>query len=123
MRFRPRPADVLDRVRTLLESQGKLDRVEATWVVDGDIPPVVMEPHRLEQVLVNLILNALDALEGLPDPRIEIRLSVQPGGVAKLPKRRAHDPPGINYMHRRRVSRGEGRVGHRSSVHGAARSS
>jgi two-component system NtrC family sensor kinase len=102
------PGDVLDRVRTLLDSQGKLDRVEATWSVDGEIPPVVMDPHRLEQVLINLILNALDAMEGRPDPRIEIRLSSQPGGVAKLPKRRAHDPPGINYMHRRRVSREQG---------------
>jgi two-component system, NtrC family, sensor kinase len=102
------PAAVLDRVRELLENQGKLDHVADTWSVEGEIPHVVMEPHRLEQVLVNLILNALDALEGHPDPQIHVRLSVESGGVGRLPRRRAQDPPGVNYMHRRRISRDEG---------------
>ncbi len=102
------PREVLDRVQELLDSQGKLDDVEDTWTVDGDVPGVLMEPHRLEQVLVNLFLNALDALEDVADPSITVRLSSEPGGVSRLPRRRAGDPPGINYMHRRRVSRDDG---------------
>jgi two-component system, NtrC family, sensor kinase len=102
------PADVLQRVRALLETQGKMDRLESRWNVDADVPRVVMEPHRLEQVMVNLILNAIDALEGREHPRVEIDLAREPGGVSRLPTRRAQDPPGINYMHRRRVSRDEG---------------
>lgn len=102
------PGEVLARVRELMENQGKLEGVEHTWSVEGDIPDVVMEPHRLEQVLVNLLLNALDALQGTPEPRVSVRLSVEEGEVARLPWRRADDPPGVNYMHRRRVSRDEG---------------
>jgi hypothetical protein len=102
------PREVLERVRELLDSQGKLDEVEDTWVVDDDVPGVLMEPHRLEQVLVNLFLNALDALEAVPNPSITVKLSSELGGVSRLPRRRAGDPPGINYMHRRRVSRDEG---------------
>jgi C4-dicarboxylate-specific signal transduction histidine kinase len=105
------PARVLDKVRELLENQGKLLGIDDVWSIGDDVPDVVMEPHRLEQVLVNLVLNARDALEGAPDPRILISLSVERPVVARLPKKRADDPPGINYMHRRRVSRDDGGKG------------
>ena len=100
--------DVILRVRDLLQNQGKLDGVDATWTVPEGIPPVIMEPHRLEQVLINLVLNALDALTDVDEPRLEVRLSVDTGDVARMPRKRAHDPPGINYLHRRRVTRDGG---------------
>ncbi len=102
------PSRVLEHVRELLHSQGKLDHIDDIWTVDEDVPGVLMDPHRLEQVLVNLILNALDALESVEDPAINVKLSSEAGGVSLLPRRRADDPPGINYMHRRRISRDEG---------------
>lgn len=105
------PADVLHKVRELLDTQGTLDEAEVTWTVGEDVHDVVMEPHRLEQVLVNLILNALHALEDHPEPRIDVSLSMDAGEVERLPKKRENDPPGINYMHRRRVSRDEGGIG------------
>lgn len=101
------PASVLERVRDLLQSQGKLDQVEHRWHLDESVPRVVMEPHRLEQVLVNLVLNALDALQDREKPVLEIRLGHERGEVEDLPARREGDPPGVNYMHRRRVSRTE----------------
>lgn len=97
------PKAVVARVRDLLETQGRFDRVQVSWESEGEIPPVLMDPHRLEQVLVNLLLNALDALEGQPDPRIEVRVSFQEGESIRRPARREDDPPGINYSHRRRL--------------------
>ncbi len=105
------PAAVLHKVRELLVNQGKLDRVTHEWSVEADVPDVVMEPHRLEQVLVNLLLNALDALAGVESPRIDVTLSAEDGEVMRLPRRRSDDPPGINYMHRRRISRDDGGKG------------
>jgi C4-dicarboxylate-specific signal transduction histidine kinase len=102
-----RPAaatEVLSRVRDLLESQGKLEHVEVVWEVADEAPDLVAEPHRLEQVLVNLLLNALDALEGAADPRVHVRLYGEASEVARLRPRREDDPPGVNYMHRRRLA-------------------
>lgn len=102
------PAEVLDRVRRLLENQGKLDGIENRWTVDPSAPDVVMEPQQLEQVLVNLLLNALQALDGREDPALSVHLRVESGEAFRLPRRRVGDPPGIDYRHRRRVSRDEG---------------
>jgi C4-dicarboxylate-specific signal transduction histidine kinase len=105
------PKVVAERVRQLLDDQGRLDTVTHEWLLEEGVPDVVMEPHRLEQVLVNLILNALDAVSEVAEPRVSVRLWADEGGVARLPFRRADDPPGINYMHRRRVSKDEGGKG------------
>lgn len=101
------PSSVAERVREILASQGRLDRVEHRWHVDPDVPDVVIEPARLEQVLVNLILNALDALKDTVHPAIEIGVSTESGQSGQLWERREGDPPGVNYAHRRRVAGGE----------------
>ncbi len=97
------PWPVVERVRRLLEAQGRLDEVDAGWDCQGEIPPVLMDAQRWEQVLVNLLLNALDAMEGRRDRMIRVTLRVEPGPGAGFPRRRAGDPPGVDYAHRRRV--------------------
>ncbi len=98
------PGEVVARVKDLLEAQGRFDGVETQWYQEDDTPPVRMNPHQLEQVLVNLLLNALDALEGVDSPSIVVSVRSETGQAARIPSRRQGDPPGINYSHRRRVS-------------------
>ncbi len=102
------PGVVITRVRELLENQGKLTGVETHWEVHPETPEVVMNIHRLEQVLVNLVLNALDAIENSEPKSIRVRAFGTQGEVAGFPSRRDDDPPGVNYMHRRRISRDDG---------------
>jgi hypothetical protein len=102
------PEAILARVRDLLEGQGKLDRVDHRWELAPSVPAVHVEPHRLEQVLVNLVLNALDALQDHAEPVLHVAVSEEEGEAEELPPRRQGDPPGVNYMHRRRLARGEG---------------
>ena len=66
------------------------------------------ESQRLEQVTVNLLLNALDALAGRPDAEVSVQLFEEPGDITRMPIRRVTDPEGINYLHRRRVARDDG---------------
>ena len=105
------PAEVVYRVRELLEHQGRFVGVETRWEVSPDTPLVTMDPHRLEQVLVNLIMNALDAMSEAEPRRLTLRVYGDLGEALLLPSRRENDPPGVNYMHRRRISRDEGGIG------------
>jgi len=59
----------------------------------------------LEQLLTNLLMNAAWAVRSESSPTIGIRLGVEPSVTPPLPPRRASDPPGLDYSHRRRRER------------------
>ncbi|WP_433459238.1 sensor histidine kinase [Pseudochelatococcus sp.] len=62
----------------------RLMRSGATLEVDvpADLPPLRGEPTRLQQVLINLISNAADAVEGVGDRRITLTAQNEGGDVA-----------------------------------------
>ena len=100
-----RVEEVVEGVRELLENQGRLGQIEHSWKLDEVCPPVLMDPRHLEQVLVNLLLNASDAVKDVAEPKIEVAVWSEEGPAADPLLRRGDDPPGVNYMHRRRVAR------------------
>jgi two-component system NtrC family sensor kinase len=97
--------EVVAGVRELLETQGRLGQIEHSWTLDEACPPVLMDPRHLEQVLVNLLLNASDAVKDVDKPKIEVAVWSEEGPAANPLLRRGDDPPGVNYMHRRRLAR------------------
>ena len=99
---------VLFGVRDLLDSQGKLDGIEASWPEDPSQGLIVHEPRRLQQVIVNLLLNAVHALGDQSEPRIDVSVQEEEGEIMRMPTRREDDPPGVNYRHRRRAESDEG---------------
>ena len=43
----------------------------------ADVGPVLIRPQALQQVLVNLLLNSLDALAEIPEPKLAVKTSRQ----------------------------------------------
>src|SRR5882672_369884 len=73
----------------LLKAQGAFRAVRADVDVRGDVPQILGRAHVLEQALVNLVLNAVDAA---PDGQIVVgarRWAYEPGHA---PPKRASDP-------------------------------
>ncbi len=86
----------------LLKTQGRLTTVELSEDLREDLPCVLADPHQLQQVLVNLFVNAADALGGSPDPRLIVSTAARPYEPPRTaPVRRKGDPPGIDYRHKR----------------------
>ncbi|HSL69837.1 MAG TPA: HAMP domain-containing sensor histidine kinase, partial [Longimicrobiales bacterium] len=68
------------------------------------LPAVDGDSYQLQQVLVNLLVNAADALADTADPRVTLRtLTRLAHAQVELPARRRDDPPTVNYSHRRRL--------------------
>lgn len=49
-----------------------------------DLPPVTADRIQIQQVLINLMLNAIDALQGVPQPRLCIATSRQSDGNIRM---------------------------------------
>jgi C4-dicarboxylate-specific signal transduction histidine kinase len=109
---------VVERVRELLERQGRFTEVTAKWHLASAETIRLDQPERLEQVLVNVLLNALHAVRDVENPEVEVRVHVEEGDVLRMPRRREGDPPELNYLHRRRVAADEDGV---ASVRAAER--
>ena len=60
---------------SMMEPQLKRQEVEIVHHVPSDPVMVMADRVRLEQVMINLLRNALDAVKNVSDPRIEIILS------------------------------------------------
>lgn len=104
-----RPIDVnavTEKAVELVGAQKRFEGVEIIVDLGRQIPAVKADPYQLEQVLINLLLNAADAMEG--GERREVRIATSQSTVEpapRFPTRRKDDPPGVDYSHRRRYNR------------------
>lgn len=73
--------EVLDAVRPELVRQRILVRVS----LPGDLPPVQGDGVQLQQVVVNLITNAIQAMSGVPDRARELVIGTSRGDLAGAP--------------------------------------
>jgi PAS domain S-box-containing protein len=60
--------EVLERAFEIFSQQLKLRGIEVIWDLEGELPKINADPSRLEQVFINILLNARDALEANWNP-------------------------------------------------------
>lgn len=65
-------AEVVDRSLTLMQSEFKVRGIEVDTAFPDRLPPVLAKEGHLQQVFVNLLMNARDALTGQPNKRIRL---------------------------------------------------
>jgi two-component system, NtrC family, sensor kinase len=69
---------------TLLDHQFKAANIRVEPVLDPSLPRIHGNEGKLQQVVLNLLLNARDAMHGSPDARIRITTEQMPGRVRIL---------------------------------------
>ena len=64
--------ELFTRVKKLMENTFKENGILFQWSVDPQTIEITADPGLIEQVLINLLLNAADALQGYREPRVEL---------------------------------------------------
>lgn len=88
---------IADALR-LLSDQGMLRRIDVQHTAESDGAAVFAERHDLEQVFVNLLLNAVDAMQGVGHITVRTR-QLSPRRLHEAAARRADDEPGERFPH------------------------
>ena len=103
------PMDVNEAVRaatSLCEARARGDGVAVVTTLADDLPPVLADAVQIEQVVLNLVMNALDALEGAQggapevtvrtgrdaEGRVEIAVADRGRGLTDEARSRLFDP-------------------------------
>lgn len=85
-------AEVASEVRSLAELDAKANNIRLNWDIPASLPPIAADPVQIQQVILNLMRNAVDAMQDTaPDQRIisirakltaphQIRLEVRDAG-------------------------------------------
>jgi len=55
--------DVIRRSFDFFSQQLKLHDIDVEWELDEPLPPIKADPNRMEQVFINMLLNARDAID------------------------------------------------------------
>ncbi|MCW8140901.1 MAG: hypothetical protein KIT58_18520, partial [Planctomycetota bacterium] len=79
--------DVNELIRKTLKTLGKhlgTDKVTVELDLDASAPCARLEPSKLQQALVNLVVNAIHALQEVPPPRRVLRIVTRADAAARL---------------------------------------
>ena len=89
-------AELVEETVDLLNGQGALKQITTTLRLDGNLPQLFVDPHRLQQVLINLIINARDAMAAGGELEVTAR-----AGMVEMPFSKSALAP-VSVMGRRK---------------------
>jgi C4-dicarboxylate-specific signal transduction histidine kinase len=92
------PLDINHVIQEIVELiQSEIIMVNATVAMDfeAELPPVYGDRIQIQQVILNLLVNALDALKGQPEKIREVRLSTRIGEAGNILVTVTDSGPGI----------------------------
>jgi PAS domain S-box-containing protein len=69
--------EVIEYVNSLIMPRLKLEKINFDYEYQDGIPPIVFDKFRLEQVFLNLVNNAMDAMSRAENKSLRIRASVE----------------------------------------------
>jgi len=70
-------ARLLEDLSTLAETDARLHNIRLRLECEEPLPMVYADPIQLQQVILNLVRNAIDAMDGVPEDRREVVLTTR----------------------------------------------
>lgn len=76
--------DLVLNVVRMVNSEASLHSCEVTTLLQSDLPLVKADPVELQQVMLNLVVNAFDTLRGVPESNRKIRIATKTNKVGEV---------------------------------------
>jgi len=67
--------DLLSSLNIMLETHSFMGKVNLTLLLEPKEKPVLADSSQIKQVILNMVKNAIEALEGIPNPQLAIKTS------------------------------------------------
>ena len=84
----PVPSDLAALITDIVETvQQRVSDAGTTirWSPPADLPRLVFDPEGISRAVLNVVTNALDAVENRPDPCVDIRVEIdRPAGIVRI---------------------------------------
>ena len=97
---------IINDTVSLLSPQKRLKGIEMDLQLENNLPPVLVDENQLQQVLINMIMNAGDAMSHKGrltlQTNLEINQPEEDSNMSARSGRRRGDPPDMDYSHLRR---------------------
>jgi two-component system, LuxR family, sensor kinase FixL len=88
--------ELVTQVARMLQPDARAQSCRLTTLLTKSLPPIEGDPIEIQQVLINLIRNAFDAMGKMPVEEREVRISTEPNGDGTI-EVTVHDAgPGIS---------------------------
>jgi signal transduction histidine kinase len=92
--------DTLEPVVRLMETSARKRQVELTSRFDPELPPVLADPDQLKQIVLNLLLNAIEVSPEEGHVHLDVRAAQEFAGAGRSVVIEVHDEgPGIPKEH------------------------
>ncbi|HCT30572.1 MAG TPA: hypothetical protein DIW31_07520 [Bacteroidales bacterium] len=75
---------LFERIKTLFSSTLQGSSIKLKYEISAETPLIYADPQQIEQVLINLVQNAIDSLEGVNNGEISISTTISNGGKTTI---------------------------------------
>ena len=86
--------ELVSELQELVQTDAVLHGVQLTLELEPGLPQVRVDPGQIQQAILNLVRNSLDALAGRPEGRITIRTALAAPAAVRL--RVSDNGPGVS---------------------------
>jgi two-component system sensor kinase FixL len=77
-------AEIAAPVRSLAELDAKANNIRLSWNIPADLPEVQADPVQIQQIILNLIRNAVDAMHDTDPDRRDIKIRARLTGPHEI---------------------------------------